>query len=327
MGDINRIYEPHQIMLDMTIHGVVKEMDGCISLEHTCSGVSFVTEATHMVIWLSGEAMSEMTCAWIEIECALIGKKLKQKIKIDNKDIKSSFCFPEGHKTISILKVTEKKYGTACIRKVLLNDHCKGRSMQENARALFIGDSITCGNSVEPFSLFHRFSTKYENGKKAYPYIVSEKQGFNYTIWSYSGMGVWRNHIDFTGDTALKMFSRECLDDRNYEYIFINVGTNDARFIMGEETRSLFLSEYEKLLDYFISSYKTKGLYLVVGPMTMKCNDAIKELAQKKQGELGCVIRVIECRAFLFDGLGNGKHPTYKAQKRMAKIIVSQIGL
>lgn len=303
--------------------GIVTLRDQIIWLEYSCSGIEFEFEGTEIEVEVVSKLQS-VHYAWIDI-CRGAGNSFDSKKYIVNRKEQNIVIkgTKENVKTrIIMLKRTEKKYGDVGIKKICVNGRLSGSGYGESKIIEFIGDSITCGYGVERFSLFHRFSTKYENGLIAFPNLLCKMLNMDYKIIASSGMGVWHSHKDYTGLLALEQYKEEYNKENALHYIknfiIINVGTNDSGNIRRREDKVLFQKAYEQLIFFVRKKNPDSYIICAIGPMKCCVGNEIANVCRQNQGNGDNKIAFIRLTRKKRDGIGKGRHPTYLSQKRIA---------
>lgn len=302
--------------------GIVTLHDKIIWLDYSCSGIELDFEGTEIEIEIVSRLCSSHY-AWIEV-CVAKGDSFVHRKYIVNRH-ERHIVFRntgKGEKTkIILLKRTEKKYGDVGIRRVSICGKLNMGQNVGNGVIEFIGDSISCGYGVEGFSLFHPFSTKYENGLKAFPYLLCEMLHMDYRIIACSGMGVWKSHRDYTGLLALEQYEAEnqkealCYEKK---YIIMNLGTNDSQNIREKKDMESFRDAYKQLLKRVRERNPDSYIICAIGPMKCCLKSEIMKLCESYRESGDNRILFIRLDRKMRDGIGKGRHPTYLSQKRIA---------
>lgn len=303
--------------------GIVSLQNKIIWLDYSCSGIEWGFEGTGIEIELVSKLCSDHY-AWIEIGVAEDGAYLYRKYIINRHEQKIEIKKPGkcARIKLTLLKRTEWKYGDVGIKSISICG--KLEQGQNDGRKVieFIGDSISCGYGVEKHSLFHKFSTQYENGLHAFPYLLCKMMQKDYRIIASSGMGVWKQHKDYTGLSALGQYEAEARKEEDIshekEFIIINMGTNDSLNIQGEEDRESFRSAYGQLLDSVRRRNPYAYIICAIGPMRCCLHNEIRSACRHQQEKGDQRIAFIRLRRKIWDGIGKGRHPTYSSQKRIA---------
>ena len=303
--------------------GIVTLSEDTLWLEHSCSGIELEFEGSQLILEMAADP-SASDDVWFEIQSAGKEKTFRKKYKANRKPerICAIKCGTVKRQRITVIKRTEKKYGRVGLRRVF----CTGRLLcyraEERELIGFIGDSISCGYGNEGFSLLHPFSTKYENGLKAFPYLFCRMLNADYEIMAYSGMGVWRSHRDFLGETAEKQYNTErmeYLQPRRKKMVCIHLGTNDSPYIKSENDRKAFEQAYVSLLDRVREWEPDAYIVCATGPMRCRAAASIERICSEIRARGDRRIFYVPLVQKWYDGIGKGGHPTHFAQARIAK--------
>ena len=218
-----------------------------------------------------------------------------REIVITEKYVKLELAaFDEGIHRIRIVKITEAAMSYVSIKLL----HVEGRllpTLRDNSRtkALFIGDSITCGFGVlgEPEQ---DYSLRLEDGEKCYASYLAKKCNWEAEWLSVSGYGMF---VDYTGNRVNVLpnlhpytnyfYDKELREDVTRfvpDYIFINLGTNDSGHLNEKYVAEGFKSEYESFLYTLRMSYEKATIICLIGTLATNVYPLIKEVVEEVSG-------------------------------------------
>ncbi|MBQ8029208.1 MAG: SGNH/GDSL hydrolase family protein [Clostridia bacterium] len=130
----------------------------------------------------------------------------------------------------------------------------------------FIGDSLTAGYGIDEERSHAEFSTSTENFSKSYAYLLADELDADYSAVAFSGYGVLSGYTKSgslnSEDTLINYYDKAITNinleggfpdgwqnTRNYDFVIINLGTNDASYCYTAERRIEFTSKYKELLS------------------------------------------------------------------------------
>ncbi|OUM68767.1 carbohydrate esterase family 2 protein [Piromyces sp. E2] len=218
------------------------------------------------------------------------------------KDInKININFDEsGKHVVRILKASESIYGSLRLQEIQ-TDSGKFEPIPESSKKIeFIGDSIVCGYGIDSINPGSTFTTKTEDGTKAYAYKVAQNFNADFSMVSYSGYGIisgyTNNGIRNINDTVPMYYDKVgytknfVFKDDNYnmtlkdvqwdanefipDLVTINLGTNDISYIksisdenLQKEAKELFISEYINFIKKIRSTHPKAEILCTLGIM------------------------------------------------------------
>lgn len=299
--------------------GVVYLKDNILWLEHVCSGVEFEFYGKRIEIEFEVRNVSH-NMPWVAV--GLDNMINSFEIRDNNRNIVVFDSLNSERITVRIIKRTEKKYNDVGIKSISIEGQIAKVLSRKFLKIGFVGDSISCGYGVEKGSLFHQFSTKYENGMKAFPYILSKTLHADYEIIAFSGIGAWKSHKQFQGDLIEQQYIkaydlyRLCNDK---QLIVINIGTNDSKNIKKKDEEILFANRYQSLILTINKLNPNAMIICMVGPMKCCLSNTIKDICIRMNTIGYNNIHFIRVKRSIFEGIGKGKHPTEKTQQRISQ--------
>ncbi len=317
---MNNTLYGEQLYLVSDHYGITTLRDDIIWLDYSCSGIGLNYSGTRITFeFVSTIASADY--AWIEIHL-YADDILKRSVHLIDREKTTVSLETSGVTWIAVFKRTEKKYNPVGISCIEYNGQLLPCQPSNRKRILFIGDSISCGYGVERFSLLHRFSTKFENGLKAYPFLLSRMLNFDYDIIAYSGIGVWRSHKNFTYGVILSKYKEETAHlpvMTPPHLIIVNIGTNDSGRIRTAEDKYAFENAYRQLISCLHRQHPGATILCAIGPMKCVVKDHIKKICLEYARNDGLDIHFVKLTRRLWDGIGIGKHPTSVTQRANAR--------
>jgi len=285
---------------NVKIIGRTHYQDGSLWVCHTDSGIEYKFNGKTTTIVISPDSvygsLSEETPAHIfvygddkrYIDTLTKEKSMKLTIEFD----------AIGEHVVRLLKVSECQYGSIYINDIITDSDKIFPTPEKEKKIEFIGDSITC--AFGSLDAEGDFKTANEDGTKSYAYKVAQKFNADYSLFSFSGYGIYSG-VTFTGmrnkdlllppkydklgellwnnihpeSTTLAM--REVnWDHHKFEpdLIIINLGVNDATYITSitdkkliEEEKAVFKEEYKKFIKHVRAAHPNSEILCTLGVM------------------------------------------------------------
>ncbi len=155
-------------------------------------------------------------------------------------------ALPEGAHTIKLVKATGYTLANVDLKSVTL-DGTVGETAPANKELFieFVGDSISCG-----WGVVGSYDGAYtaQDATLAYPYMVAEKLGADYSVVALSGQGIIKGNPGIANGykfaSPFRSKNAEYGFDRKADVVVINADTNDAYDRYPEEMYKTALSEF-----------------------------------------------------------------------------------
>ena len=223
------------------------------------TGENDYINAPGLRVYIDGEAVSEHVLETVVQELTLFESEQ-----------------PEEH-TIRLVKITEA--GMSFVGLTVLNYDGEFLPVPEDTRtkALFIGDSVTCGYGVlgAPDA---EYTIRDEDGELSYAGLLAKSMDWNAEWVSVSGHGMF---VEYTGDPENILprefpytdwfYDKEAREDYSRfqpDIIVINLGTNDQDPMKENPLiRGGFLSRYESFLYTLRMAYPKAKILCVLGTL------------------------------------------------------------
>jgi len=200
------------------------------------------------------------------------------------------FPEPEEH-TVRVVKITEAGMSYVGFAELEVEGELLPVPEDTRVKALFIGDSITCGFGVlgEPDS---EYTVRDEDGEKSYSGVLAKSMDWNAEWVSVSGHGMF---VEYTGDPENILprefpytnwfYDKETREDYSRfqpEWIILNLGTNDSG-PMAENPLLVggFKSRYESFLYTLRVAYPRAKILCVMGTLASGVYPYIQEVIDK----------------------------------------------
>lgn len=223
---------------------------------------------------------------------------------------------------IKIIKLSEAKYGRMEISALNVMGGDITPTLEKEMKIELIGDSITCGHGNET-TRYDEFTTRTENGYMTYGAILARELNADVNIIAYSGLGVWHSTDSTEPLKALEIynwispFNKQMWNFDSYvpDYIIINLGTNDSRFIKSEDEKKQFREAYECFIRQIMIKNNNAEIICTVGPMNYDTEEIIEEIVSTFDSE--------QVHFFTFSSMrsendfGTGNHPTLVKHNEM----------
>jgi len=240
------------------------------------------------------------------------------------------FARKEEH-LIRVVKITEAAMSFVGV--VSLETDGELLSVPEDTRtkALFIGDSITCGYGVlgAPEA---EYTIRDEDGELSYAAFLAKDMDWNAEWVSVSGHGMF---VEYTGDPENILprefpytnwfYNKEIREDYSRfqpEWVIMNLGTNDQGSLGNPWIMGGFKSRYESFLYTLRIAYPNAKIICVLGTLApgvythvQEVIDKVKAVGMKDLYGLELPFHDVE-----HDGIASG-HPTAATHKKDAKRI------
>ena len=179
--------------------------------------------------------------------------------------------------TLRVVKITEAGMSYAAFTELDLEGELLPVPEDTRQKALFIGDSITCGYGVlgEPDS---EYTIRDEDGEMSYAAILAKSMNWNAEWVSVSGHGMF---VEYTGDPEnilprefpytywfIDKETREDYSRFQPDYIIVNLGTNDSG-PLAENSMILggFRARYESFLYTLRIAFPKAKIVCVLGTL------------------------------------------------------------
>ncbi|ORX65058.1 hypothetical protein BCR32DRAFT_330447 [Anaeromyces robustus] len=285
---------------NVKILGRTLYQNGSLWVSHTDSSIEFKFTGKICIIVISTDSiygsLSEENPAHIFVYgddkqyIDVITTKSIMELKIEFDEI--------AEHVIRLMKVSECHKGSIYINEIKTDSDSIRPTAAKNKKIEFIGDSITCAFGA--LDTEGEFTTRTEDGTKSYAYKVAQKFDVDYSIFGFSGYGIYsgfsfngiRNpdflvppHYDKLGELKwneehpeatnivmanIKWDASEFIPD----LIVINLGTNDdlyVRYINDEKTKEIekinFSNEYKKFIKHVRSIHPNSEILCTIGVM------------------------------------------------------------
>ena len=236
---------------------------------------------------------------------------------------------------VEVIHLSEAKRGSVGVKKITVESEESTPVTPTDDRSMrieFIGDSITCAYGVEGNVGETSFKTTTENFMKSYAYLTAKKLNADYSTVCYSGYGVVSGW-SADGSRQDKMLvpplydlvyekSGKPWDHMSYDYIVINLGTNDYSYTGSDKERmEEFSNGYEAFLTQVHKAHPNSKIICLYGSMGGHELYPYIEKAVKNKTEV---------KSFLLDEIdiakaGTNGHPNTADQQEIANRLVEII--
>nr|MCR5521930.1 hypothetical protein [Lachnospiraceae bacterium] len=242
----------------------------------------------------------------------------------------AEFQKKEEH-VIRVVKITEAAMSFVGVVSIDVDGELLAVPEDTRTRALFIGDSITCGYGVlgAPDA---EYTIRDEDGEKNYAAFLAKDMNWNAEWVSVSGHGIY---VDYTGN-ALNVLPREfpytnwfydknTLEDYTRfqpEWIIVNLGTNDQGSLGKPFVLTGFKSSYESFLYTLRTAYPNAKIVCVLGTLAPGVYPHVREVVDrvKAAGMKDVYGLELPFHDIPHDGMASG-HPSVITHKKDAERI------
>jgi len=328
--------------------------DDQLILGYSSTGAEFNINAKRLDITITGDSNAKMTVD--NGSAARIAVFVNGERKLDEMILsptQSFTVFDDAQPTVGlvrILKISEASSSIAAISKITTDK--QGTISPTAASPLkieFIGDSITCGYGVDDPDRNHHFKTSTEDNTKTYAYKTAQNLNADYSMVSVSGWGIISgysgNGAKQAGSQLPKYYDRLAVSWTNINgvdpkavrwdfssfvpnIVVINLGTNDATYTKGDNTK---IEEYKEAYIEFIKDIRSKNpgatIICSLGMMGQDLCNAV-EAVVKSYSELTGDTKITYLKfanQSMSDGIAADWHPSEKTHEKAASLLTSKI--
>lgn len=331
-------------------------VDDVIYLGYSGSSVEFITDSSTIVIEvvtdkvLREEIFYGRVAVYIDSnENPICDKMLSShsmvfEIAIGNDNSKAEH-------TVRIEKLSEAAFGLVGLRSIDVEEDSIVKATEYRERKIeFIGDSITCGYGVETSKETDIFSTNTENAEKAYAIKTARALDADYSLVSWSGIGIISDWVPETVNEPLEdilmpeLYFYRDLNlskslDINWEkndfsiftpdLIVVNIGTNDDSYVRTIPSRQQAYGDgYQKFIQKVHENNPDSAILCILGTMGQNlCEEVEKQVEIFREKNKEVVIDYLkmpeqdrEC-----DGIAADFHPSEKTQVKASQFLISKI--
>lgn len=249
--------------------------------------------------------------------------------------------------TVEVIHLSEAYYGAVGVAGITV-DSTAAVPVQPTAHkdllVEFVGDSITCGYGVEAPSAEEQFTTSTENFMKSWAYLAAQELDAEYSAVSFSGYGILSGHTEldeprlsalvpplypFVGEDAPYHVPWD-FSKRQADVIVINLGTNDATYIKGDEERAqAYAAEYAGFLSQVRAFNPDAHIMCTLGIMGVTelypyVEDAVAAYTAAT-GDTKVTCYLATQQDVESDGAGANWHPSEATQQKAAHEVAEHI--
>jgi lysophospholipase L1-like esterase len=302
------------------------------------TGVSFTFDGTSASVGI--EAVSGTNSAELVIDGKSTFIPNVQGLSI------STPSLPDGNHTISFLKSSEALFGTITIGNITTDGALGPNPPLLSRKIEIIGDSITSAYGIgAPLPCTN--TAALEIISDSYSVLVANALNADYSIISWSGIGIIRNFASGGTDTSPIMperYTKYGANDASGSYTFpasdapdavvINLGTNDFGHSDGRPLLSgaEYAAAMIKFIRFIQTSYKNDpSFFLLTSPMLGDGYPAGEMQKSTQTNALRDVVKEIGAKAHVVDWPTQGQdvgcdyHPTPATQKIGADVLVESM--
>ena len=277
------------------------------------TGVNAPVNAPGLRVYVDGEEVREIVLRETQTEAAL-----------------AMFPRKEEH-LIRVVKITEAAMSFVGLVSLDVEGELLPVPEDTRTKALFIGDSITCGYGVlgAPDS---EYTIREEDGELSYAAFLAKDMNWNTEWVSVSGYGVF---VDYTGDPQNVLpevfpytnwfYDRETREDYTRfqpEWIVINLGTNDHGNFDKPWVLDGFKSRYESFIYALRTAYPDAKIICVLGTVAPGCYTHVAQVVDrvKAAGMKDIYGLELPFHDFVNDGIASGHPSLITHEKDAARI-------
>lgn len=252
--------------------------------------------------------------------------------------------------SVKVMKYSEAAFAYAGLKNVEIDGKLlKTKDCSKAPKIEFIGDSITCGYGIEGKWNVDSFSTKTERPDLAYAYKTAKKLGAQYSLVSWSGIGLTSTYIDesvsdpdnfWTMDRLWPYTDRklsltlkkepEVWDESAFspDVVVINIGTNDKSWTRGDSGKTkVYVSAYRSLIEAVHRRSPEAKICCCLGIMGQELCQAIEQAV----GIFKVDFPSVKIKTVTFDvqdeadGIGADWHPSAVTHEKAATLLAREL--
>lgn len=334
--------------------GRIALQDNTLWLTHSGTGAEFIFNGEKLKITFCGDETAADDYSDPDSQ-ARVAVMVDGECVFDEIMTEPEMCYEQTYEeqselTVKVVKLSEAINSTVGLKEIETDPEGSITPAKEKDRYIeFIGDSIVCGYGVDDSDPSHKFSTRTENAMKSYAYRTAELLNADYSMVCFSGYGVYSGYVSST-DTinseetiphyydklaySRAYYNGKRPQDESYEeirsadYVVINLGTNDKKYVDGrEERKEEFRESYIDFLKSVRKHHPGAHIICSLGIMGDELFPEIEKAVQEYKEKTGDE----KVSSFRFDlmapenGYGANGHPSEKNQERSAQQLVKYI--
>jgi len=231
------------------------------------------------------------------------GERLPDRLVVDKAgsvNVTVAEDLEAGDHTISIYRANENYQGKMYVRGVILPEGTTALAAPANKDKYIevIGDSITSGWGIHPYSGSETATSLREDGTKTYAFLTKEALDTDISVISQSGIGI-ACHANGNTDGTMDMvypvinYSHGYKDEYNFarqpDIVIINIGTNDNYALTyGTMTATEVKEKFKNFLYYVREKNPAANIIWVYGmmlPAESEMNTVIQTAISEVGGE------------------------------------------
>ncbi len=312
--------------------GRTKITEEGLACDFTASGFELVAE-------IKGEISLSVTVFGeddVYFTAYIDGERYPERLKAEKNgtsDIKLGGFGDAAKHTVKLVKQTEQQNAICTFRSLCVCGELIGAAPNKSKYIEFIGDSITCGYGNDWIDKTEGREGRAVNqdGTRTYAYFTAEAFDADFSMISYSGIGVaygWSGDFVisrlFGRESALRDAEKKCdfSNKRVPDLVVINLGTNDAAF-PSESTEEKFKTAVKAVIEQVRVSYGGRINVVWVGGMMEESRlswveGALSELGGERNG-------LYTLSLYNRSHTGANGHPTVAEQRVGADKLISYI--
>lgn len=328
--------------------------DDTLWLTHSGTGAEFIFTGKKLKITFCGDetAADDYSDPDSQARVAVIvnGECVFDEIMTKPEMYYEQTCEEKTDFEVKVVKLSEAVNSTVGLKEIETDHEGSITSAKERDRYIeFIGDSIVCGYGVDDSDPSHKFSTRTENAMKSYAYRTAELLNADYSMVCFSGYGLYSGYVSSTdtinSEETIPHYYEKLAYSRPYyngkrpqdisyeekrsaDYVVINLGTNDRKYVDGreerkEEFRESYIDFLKSVRKHHPKAHIICSLGIMGDELFPEIEKAVQEYTEKTGDE--------KVSSFRFDlmapenGYGANGHPSEKNQERAAEQLVKYI--
>ena len=328
-------------------------LDAGVALDHSASSIEFTTIGTAQ-IYLTGNYNCRRTGNPLYFTVYINGARQAKRLKFEPGE--STVLIAKGldfAKTTSVKLVRETEEKCGAFTALNLNLGYAGRLGEKPADKdlyiEFLGDSITCGlgslcgylsedgltvgdtqsdAKAPKCGVSDAEPSLCEDASNSYAYLAAQTLNADYSLVSFSGIGVSTGYASFQMDDYFKYASMSRNTNYNFstakkpDLVVINLGTNDIKDLTDDTAKENYKTAVKDLIALVRSSYGDSVKILWVSSLM---GDKRKDLTVEAINGLENKANIYHLTGSFVKGTGHNGHPTKEQAATAARELVDYI--
>ena len=326
-------------MLDSKIIGRYIEEDNKVKHFWTGSGIEFTTNSPELVLKVFAE-YSKFEI-WVAVE--LNGARILRTMLLPGMNAIPVFrnLNPNEAKRVRVIRDSQAtldedaNYMSVVEAEDFAGNKIPTTATPDNKLSIeFIGDSITSGEGLKGAKEDMDFAYCYTSFDGNYASLVARELDADYSVISQCGYGIscgWNNDPSMKLPVVYKYAdgrSREYNFEKKFDYVVINLGTNDNGAMYQEPfegyktSREEFREGMVDFLNYVMEKNPDSKIIWIIGMCEIDLAGEIKAVIESMNSSRITFLKAKSCDELDF---GERSHPGPLTHREAAKMVIEEI--